>query len=40
MRLKLVPTVTNFDFFSRAKVWLGISGVLMVIALISFCCRD
>jgi preprotein translocase subunit SecF len=36
MRLKLVPTVTNFDFFSRAKVWLGISGVLMVIALISF----
>ena len=26
MRLKLVPTVTNFDFFSRSKVWLGISG--------------
>ena len=36
MRLKLVPTVTNFDFFSRSKVWLGISGVFMVIALISF----
>ena len=36
MRLKLVPTVTNFDFFNRSKVWLGISGVFMVIALISF----
>ena len=36
MRLKLVPTVTNFDFFSRSKVWLGISGMFMVIALISF----
>jgi len=36
MRLKLVPTVTNFDFFGRSKVWLGISGMFMVIALISF----
>jgi len=36
MRLKLVPTVTNFDFFSRSKMWLGLSGILMVIAFISF----
>ena len=36
MRLRLVPTVKNFDFFRRSKVWLGISGMFMVIALISF----
>lgn len=36
MRLKLVRDNTNIDFFSRAKVWLGISGVLMVLALVSF----
>ncbi len=36
MRLKLVPQETSFDFFSRWKVWLGISGLMMVIAFISF----
>ncbi|MEL7106227.1 MAG: protein translocase subunit SecF [Pseudomonadota bacterium] len=36
MRLKLVPSVTNWDFFSRSKIWLGISAVLMVLAFVSF----
>ncbi|MEX0278561.1 MAG: protein translocase subunit SecF [Ruegeria sp.] len=36
MRLKLVPQGTSFDFFSRWKVWLGISGLMMVIAFTSF----
>jgi len=36
MRLKLVPTVTNWNFFSRAKLWLGISGFLMALAFVSF----
>ena len=36
MRLKLVKQGTNIDFFSRAKLWLGISGTLMVVALVSF----
>ena len=36
MRLKLVPQETSFDFFSRWKVWLGISGLMMVIAFVSF----
>jgi len=36
MRLRLVPQQTSFDFFSRWKLWLGISGVLMVVAFISF----
>src|SRR6056297_1287504 len=36
MRLKLVPTETNWNFFSRAKLWLGISGFLMMLALVSF----
>ncbi|WP_292293218.1 protein translocase subunit SecF [Marivita sp.] len=36
MRLRLVKQNTNFDFFSRWKIWLGISGVLMVMALVSF----
>ncbi len=36
MRLKLVPQNTSFDFFSRWKVWLGISGLMMVIAFTSF----
>ena len=30
MRLKLVPQNTSFDFFSRWKVWLGISALMMV----------
>ncbi len=36
MRLKLVPQETSFDFFSRWKVWLGISGLMMVVAFTSF----
>ena len=36
MRLKLVPTITNYDFFSRSWVWFGISGILMVVALVSY----
>ena len=36
MRLKLVKQNTNFDFFSRWKMWLGISGVLMIVAFVSF----
>ena len=36
MRLKLVPSDTNWDFFSRARVALGFSGVLMVLALVFF----
>ena len=36
MRLKLVKQGTNFDFFSRWKLWLGLSGLLMVVAFISF----
>jgi preprotein translocase subunit SecF len=36
MRLRLVKQNTNFDFFSRWKVWLGISGLLMVLAFVSF----
>ncbi len=36
MRLRLVKETTNFDFFSRARLWLGISMVLIVVALISF----
>ena len=36
MRLRLVPQETNWDFFSRGKLWLGISGLLMVIAFVSF----
>ncbi|MDA7427042.1 protein translocase subunit SecF [Primorskyibacter aestuariivivens] len=36
MRLKLVPQGTNWDFFSRPKLWLGISAALMVAAFVSF----
>ncbi|MCX8954327.1 protein translocase subunit SecF [Ruegeria sp. NA] len=36
MRLKLVPQNTSFDFFNRWKIWLGISGLMMVIAFTSF----
>lgn len=36
MRLRLVPETTNFDFFGRPTLWLGISGVMMVLALVSF----
>ncbi|MHA6262236.1 protein translocase subunit SecF [Arenibacterium sp. CAU 1754] len=36
MRLKLVPTETNFDFFSKWKMWLGISFLLMILGVIGF----
>ena len=36
MRLRLVKQNTSFDFFSRWKLWLGLSGMLMVIAMVSF----
>ncbi len=36
MRLKLVPSETNWDFFARPTLWLGLSGVLMVLAFVSF----
>jgi len=36
MRLRLVKQGTSFDFFSRWKLWLGISGLLMVVAMVSF----
>jgi preprotein translocase subunit SecD len=34
--LRLVKAETAFDFFNRAKVWLGISAVLVVVAFGSF----
>lgn len=36
MRLKLVPHETNWDFFARARLWLGVSVLLMVVAMGSF----
>ena len=36
MRLKLVKQDTNFDFFSRWKLWLGISAVMVVVGFASF----
>ncbi|WP_291727072.1 protein translocase subunit SecF [Leisingera sp. F5] len=36
MRLKLVPEGTSFDFFKRAKLWLGISALMMVVGFASF----
>ncbi|SDW26447.1 protein translocase subunit SecF [Litoreibacter albidus] len=36
MRLKLVPTVTSWDFFGKWKVWLGISLVMIVVGMASF----
>jgi preprotein translocase subunit SecF len=36
MRLRLVRENTSIDFFSRARIWLGISMVAMVIAVASF----
>ena len=34
--LRLVPETTSWDFFSRWKLWLGISGVMILVALGSF----
>ncbi|MFK7754898.1 MAG: protein translocase subunit SecF [Sedimentitalea sp.] len=36
MRLRLVRQDTKFDFFSRWKLWLGISALMMVIGFVSF----
>ena len=36
MRLRLVPETTNFDFFGRPTLWLGIYGLMMVLAMVSF----
>lgn len=36
MRLKLVPTITNIDFFKRAKLTIGFSAVLAVVSLVAF----
>ncbi|MBQ4826859.1 MULTISPECIES: protein translocase subunit SecF [unclassified Leisingera] len=36
MRLRLVPQKTSFDFFKRAKLWLGISALMMVVGFASF----
>ncbi|MGB7242381.1 MAG: protein translocase subunit SecF [Sulfitobacter sp.] len=36
MRLRLVKQDTNFDFFKRWKMWLGISALMMVVAFASF----
>ena len=34
--LRLVKQGTSFDFFNRAKLWLGISGLLVVVGFASF----
>ncbi|MGC1496486.1 MAG: protein translocase subunit SecF [Sulfitobacter sp.] len=36
MRLRLFKDDTSFDFFKRWKLWLGISGVMMIVAFGSF----
>ncbi len=36
MRLRLVPQETSFDFFKRAKLWLGISALMIVVGFASF----
>ena len=36
MRLKLVKTQTNFDFFSRWRMFLGLSALLIVVGFVSF----
>ncbi|MFL4471652.1 protein translocase subunit SecF [Tateyamaria armeniaca] len=36
MRLKLIRQDTSFDFFSRWKLWLGISALMVVIGFVSF----
>ena len=36
MRLRLFNEPPNFDFFSRWKLWLGISGLMMIVAFGSF----
>jgi len=36
MRLKLVPTETNFDFFKRGYLTIGLSAVLAVLSVVAF----
>jgi len=36
MRLRLVPNETSFDFFSKWKIWVGFSALLMVLSVASF----
>ena len=36
MRLKLVPKNTSWNFFSRSKLWIGVSIILVALSLISF----
>ncbi|NNE54013.1 MAG: protein translocase subunit SecF [Sulfitobacter sp.] len=36
MRLRLFREAPNFDYFSRWKLWLGISGLMMIVAFVSF----
>jgi len=36
MRLRIVKQGTNFDFFSRWRLWLGISGLMILIGVASF----
>ncbi|MFK7881185.1 protein translocase subunit SecF [Roseobacter sp.] len=36
MRLRLVKQNTNFDFFKRWKMWLGISALMTIVAFTSF----
>ena len=33
MRLKLIPSETKIDFFSKIRLWLGISAVMVIVAL-------
>ena len=40
MRLKLVPKETSIDFFSRWKLWLGISGLMIIIGFASFALQE
>ncbi|WP_299933235.1 protein translocase subunit SecF [uncultured Pelagimonas sp.] len=36
MRLRLVPENTSWDFFNRAKMWLGISALLVLVSIGAF----
>ena len=36
MRLRLVPQNTSYDFFSRSKMFLGLSAFLMLASIVSF----
>ncbi|WP_299929071.1 protein translocase subunit SecF [uncultured Pelagimonas sp.] len=36
MRLRLVPENTSWDFFNRAKMWLGVSALLVLVSIGAF----